>query len=91
MYTHEQVERAEKIRDSKLVINTVPFPIHATNLKRNMRIYLHGRRLSWGVAEANNWYPSENAGDTEARVVMPAKSTYENHNFWQARALCEGV
>ena len=91
MYMHEQVERAEKTREAQLTIHNAPFPLHAINLRRTMRIYLTSRRLSWEVAEVNNWYPSENAGDTEARVVIPAKSTYKSHNFWQARALREGV
>lgn len=51
------------------------------------RDYLRGRGLDAGLAAANQWYPSRNAGDIEYRIVIPASSLIPGNVFWQARAV----
>lgn len=48
--------------------------------------YLHARCLSYTLARANYWFPSDQAGDDSPRVVILATATPPNL-FWQARAM----
>lgn len=56
----------------------------------DMARYLLARDLSPSIAIANRWYPSRCAGDSLARIVMPAKRT-DGKVFWQARAITEAA
>jgi hypothetical protein len=53
--------------------------------------YFRARRLSGELAAENGWYPSRAAGDSAYRVVIPTVASDPRNNFWQARALDEGV
>src|SRR3990167_8886082 len=46
-------------------------PLLASGLVADMKRYLQGRRLDYGVATFNGWYPSNQAGDTLPRIVIP--------------------
>lgn len=83
MYTHEQQERVAKSR----AVNTAPFPKENEDLDYLMDCYLRDRKLPAILARINGWYASDSAGDSYARIVIPAKSLVEGHNFWQARAI----
>lgn len=49
-------------------------------------VYLRLRDLSHTLARENFWFPSDQAGDSSPRVVIPATATPPNI-FWQARAM----
>jgi hypothetical protein len=49
--------------------------------------YLLDRNLNPKIAEANGWYPSQHAGDSHLRIVIPAVSAKPGHVYWQARAI----
>ena len=64
-------------------------PPVASGLVADMKRYLLGRRLDYGVATFNGWYPSNQAGDTLPRIVIPGIMTVRGP-FWQARTLVGG-
>lgn len=47
--------------------------------------YLYRRGLDAVIARFNGWYPSRTAGDSAARIVIPASPP--GLGFWQARAM----
>ena len=51
-----------------------------------MEFYLTHRELSYPTAKFNGWYPSSEAGDNYARVVMPATNS-KGWSYWQARLI----
>lgn len=51
--------------------------------------YLRRRRLDYPLALRNGWYPSDRAGDSLPRLVIPASSTSIENKYWQARALVD--
>ena len=64
-------------------------PPLASGLVADMKRYLLARRLDYGVATFNGWYPSNQAGDTLPRIVIPGIMTVRGP-FWQARTLVGG-
>ena len=52
-----------------------------------MENYLGLRKLSFSLARLNGWYPSTQAGDGYARIVIPAFSYQAGNRYWQARAI----
>ena len=64
-------------------------PPLASGLVADMKRYLLARRLDYGVATFNGWYPSNQAGDTLPRIVIPGTMTVRGP-FWQARTLVGG-
>jgi len=67
----------------------VRMPPVVPGLVADMQRYLLGRRLDYGVATHNGWYPSNQAGDTLPRVVIPGTMTSRGL-FWQARTVVGG-
>lgn len=61
-------------------------PPLAPCLVADMKRYLGGRRLDYGVAVFNGWYPSNRAGDDLPRIVIPGTMTVRGP-FWQARTM----
>ena len=64
-------------------------PYRDDSLVAAMKAYLAGRRLDYGVATWNGWYPSSRAGDSLPRIVIPGTITPRGP-FWQARHLGDG-
>lgn len=56
-------------------------------LVNKMVAYLINRGLSFALSQENGWYPSSQAGDHAARIVIPATSGNRANRFWQARAM----
>ena len=83
-YEHER-EEFGYVRPAKII--SAPFPALDPNHQVSMDDYLEKRGLNYLLARANGWYPSTSAGDIEPRIVIPALSLIEGHNFWQARAM----
>lgn len=54
-------------------------------LDYDMNLYLRHRNLNPQIARHNYWYPSDQAGDDEARIVIPASASVRGNYFWQAR------
>ena len=54
---------------------------------RWFRDYLHSRSLNADIARGFGWYPSCQAGDTEARIVIPGTSEDPANQYWQARSV----
>lgn len=87
IYDHDRSERSGR-REEK-----PPRPYSATLPPLDewywdqMREYLDRRELSFALARSNAWYPSVKAGDSFARIVIPATSDIPGNLFWQARAL----
>ncbi len=81
-YEHE--ERTERFKRPEP--EEAMFPGCAYFLWDMMDRYLTSRDLDPDIARANGWYPTEYAGDSFARILMPAVRT-DGHVFWQARAL----
>ena len=52
-----------------------------------MHLYLSERALCVRTALENKWYPSDEAGDTLPRIVIPATSGIPGNVYWQARAM----
>ena len=84
MYKHE---RRASLPKKPQVANRAPFPAPARQLTGLLDTYLKERRLSPKVADCNAWYVSQAAGDYLPRIVIPASSLVEGHNYWQARAM----
>jgi len=81
-YNHEireQRERPAKSSRSHLL------PRIAQDLLVDQDRYLARRGLDPHTARFNGWYPSRNAGDSAARIVIPASPA--GLGFWQARAM----
>ncbi len=84
-YDHDRVE-AE--RPKTTAFNTAwPAALVGGAAEEWCKEYLEKRRLSWPLAKANGWYPSQDAGDWLTRIVIPAQSTQLGHAYWQARAI----
>jgi hypothetical protein len=49
--------------------------------------YLEERQLDVGLAIDNGWYVSNEAGDSDHRIVIPATTHKTAHVYWQARAI----
>src|SRR3990167_7533206 len=64
-------------------------PPLSPGLVADMKRYLAGRRLDYGLASYNGWYPSSSAGDDLPRLVIPGTMTSRGP-FWQARSLAGG-
>lgn len=67
----------------------VSLPFRDDSLVAAMKAYLAGRRLDYGVATWNGWYPSSRAGDSYPRIVIPGTITPRGP-FWQARCMTDG-
>lgn len=84
-YEHD---RAEAERPKTTTFNTEwPACCLGGTAEEWCKQYLEKRGLSWALAKANGWYPSQNAGDWLTRIVIPAQSTQVGHAYWQARAI----
>jgi hypothetical protein len=80
-YQHERREQRERP-----VSPTGRFlPREAPDLRARQDAYLDRRGLDPHTARFNGWYPSRSAGDSAARIVIPAAPA--SLGFWQARAL----
>lgn len=53
----------------------------------SVKEYLTNRGLDWDTARYNGWYPSEEAGDSYLRIVIPSYSLQTGNKFWQARSI----
>lgn len=77
-------------REGRTVDDTRPFnqsmPPVNEGLWLRMQYYLRQRELSFDLAKTNGWYPSSNAGDRDARIVIPATAS-EHNVYWQARSM----
>lgn len=60
-------------------------PREAPDLRARQDAYLDRRGLDPFTARFNGWYPSTGAGDSAARIVIPAAPA--GLGFWQARAM----
>ena len=84
-----QNEAEQKARTAK-VLELRPYnrslPACTQELWPKFDKYLQRRGLSFTLARANFWFPSDQAGDGSPRVVIPASATPPNV-FWQARAM----
>jgi len=67
-----------------------PLPAEHEGLWTVAADYLSGRDLLPDVARYNGWYASQEAGDTEPRIVMPGTNSF-GFPYWQARALYDGA
>ena len=84
-YDHEP-ETARK-RQQPLRRYSSSLPEQSLHLADLMESYLRKRHLSYVLSVQNLWYPSNTAGDSSPRIVMPATSRYAANRFWQARAM----
>lgn len=88
-YDHDRDERIEQWRKNGGSKVLKPYcdrlPPKSRWLWGAFSDYLIGRQLSPHIAKANQWYPSDKAGDDQYRIVMPASSDQEGNHFWQAR------
>lgn len=81
-YPHEvREQRREPARSGR----PRPRPRPAEDLLAAQDAYLSRRGLDPSTARFNGWYPSRNAGDSAARIVIPASPP--ELGFWQARAI----
>ena len=76
--------RPPSVRALASVNHTLPPPCYDWN--DAMDFTLKNRDLDETLAVANYWYPSEEAGDEEPRIVIPATGELVT-GFWQARAM----
>ena len=83
MYQHELGEHKEK---RKLVPARMPVEAESAHDWQTMKEYLRRRGLSYETACHNGWYPSDCAGDSNLRIVMPATNSV-NMAYWQARSV----
>jgi hypothetical protein len=65
-----------------------PYPKETRDLIPAMKVYLHGRNLSYETARRNLWYPTYEVKERDLvpRIVIPAVNKY-NRPYWQARAI----
>jgi hypothetical protein len=94
IYQHEQDERPaseRKLRgsDTSRPVTLMPKPAWK-NLSIRFYTYLKNRDLNATLAIRNGWYPSQNAGDKQPRIVIPATSR-DDRAYWQARAMNSGA
>ena len=82
----EALQEAKRIKDLELRPYNRTLPPCTQRLWPEFDKYLSGRGLSFKLAMANFWFPSDQAGDNVPRVVIPATATPPNI-FWQARAM----
>lgn len=87
MYRHEVQDETIGLAGTTAKSLSSSYPPYAADLRQEMSRYLARRDLSSVLAEANGWYPSREAGDQYARVVMPAFSENPKNLYWQARAM----
>lgn len=85
VYSHERAEQRETRQAAKKAVWS-RMPDGDIFLFNKMAIYLHSRNLPHGLAVANSWYTSSNAGDNLPRIVIPAINSLK-FPFWQARAM----
>lgn len=78
-------------RYNKLFCTALPEATPKLKLWQLAKDYLVSRGLSWETARYNGWFPSESAGDSVPRIVIPATSSNLNNRYWQARALLGGI
>jgi len=79
-YQHEHREQRERPAARPHLL-----PREAPELRGLQDIYLDRRGLDPWTARFNGWYPSRSAGDSAARIVIPAAPA--GLGFWQARAM----
>lgn len=77
----------EPSSSGKLYNDRMPKGSVKIELWRMATIYLENRGLDWSTARYNGWYPSEEAGDNNPRLVIPAYSLQTGNRFWQARSM----
>ena len=83
-YEHEGLKPRRKYAPSQ------PMPVRNDAFLVRIYSYLSERGLDHSLAIENGWYPSTQAGDSHARIVIPC--THSNGRvYWQARALDAGV
>lgn len=85
MYWHERGQQRAAARDPNPVTDQAMPPVNP-NLWPGFTRYLTDRGLDAELARANGWYPSDRAGDTDARIVIPATAS-AGHIYWQARSM----
>ena len=83
-YEHEFEIGRQKYPSSK------PLPLDNHGLWTVAADYLRGRDLVPAVALYNGWYASQEAGDTEPRLVMVGTNSF-GFPYWQARAFYDGA
>lgn len=87
MTTYQHEERSHEAVAAKAAGRKRPaaLPRVAQDLLINQDRYLARRGLDPHTARFNGWYPSRSAGDSAARIVIPASPP--GLGFWQARAM----
>src|SRR5574341_887606 len=65
-------------------------PARNESLWKDFDKYLTHRNLSPSIAKANLWFPSDQAGDDQPRIVVPAAAAHPDNHFWQARLMGDG-
>jgi hypothetical protein len=89
-YRHEKerTEREARLADLPESLPSQPMPrqLNIPAAWKAFSIYLKDRHLNPMLAMANAWYPSEEAGDHEVRIVIPGTNS-RKYNYWQARAI----
>lgn len=84
MYDHERVER---ISLDKPYSSCYPIRSNLSGAWDQARDYLKARGLNYMTAFDNGWYPSQDAGDSALRLVIPGYSRIKRNCYWQARAI----
>ena len=79
-YAHEHEWNNHKIDSSELMSNSMPMRL---DLDNQMREYLEGRDLNYGLAIYNGWYPGYYSG---SRIIVPCFRS-NGTLWWQGRAL----
>lgn len=87
MYSHEWKERAAR---PTAPVKPVVLPPCARVLMGRMAQYLETRKLSFGLAKDNGWYPAWVGYEEQyPRIVIPASSILNSWPYYQARLMVE--